>query len=72
MTDVYFPGDAPIKIHQNRVPHCPKEFSAGYFWYSGKRKGTGKLPKWVEKLLYGQGGLSSEEEELEPQERHCK
>ena len=33
---------------------------------------TGKPPKWVEKLLYGQRGLSSEEEELEPQERHCK
>ena len=40
VTNVYFPGDAPIKIHQNRVSHCPKEFPAGYFWYGGKRKGT--------------------------------
>ena len=40
-----------IKIHQNRVSHCPKEFPAGYFWYGGKRKGTGKPPRWVEELL---------------------
>ena len=51
VTNVYFPGDAPIKIHQNRVSHCPKEFPAGYFWYGGKRKGTGKPPRWVEELL---------------------
>ena len=43
----------------------PNEFPAGYFWYDGKRKGTVKPPKWVEKLLDGQEGLSSEEEELE-------
>ena len=52
VTNVYFPGDAPIKIHQNRVSHCPKEFPAGYFWYGGKRKGTGGL-RWVEELLSG-------------------
>ena len=53
VTNVYFPGDAPIKIHQNRVSHCPKEFPAGYFWYGDKRKGTGKPLRWVEELLSG-------------------
>jgi len=31
-------------VHQNRVSHCPEEFLAGYYWYSGKRKGTGTPP----------------------------
>ena len=56
--NVYFPGDAPIKLHQNQVSHCHKEFLAGYFRYGGKRKGTGKPTKWVEELL------SNEEERL--------
>ena len=51
VTNIYFPGDAPIEIHQNRVSHCPKEFPAGYFWYGGKRKGAGRPPRWVETLL---------------------
>ena len=63
VANVYFPGDAPIRVHQNRVAHCPREFPAGYFWYGGKRKGRGKPPKWVEKLLQA----PSSEEGLEPQ-----
>ena len=64
MANVYFPGDAPIRVHQNRVAHCPREFPAGCFWYGGKRKGRGKPHKWVEKLLQE----PSSEEGLEPQE----
>ena len=64
VANVYFPGDAPIRGHQNRVTHCQKEFSAGYFWYGGKCKGRGKPPKWIEKLLQE----PSREEGLEPQE----
>ena len=64
MANVYFPGDAPIRVHQYRVAHCLREFPAGYFWYGGKRKGRGKPPKWVEKLLQE----PSSEEGLEPQE----
>ena len=75
-SNVYFPRDAPIKIHQNRVTHCPKEFPARYFWYGGKRKGTGNQNGWNPNRRnwypYGlvsiraAGGLSSEEGELEP------
>ena len=64
MAKVYFPGDAPIKVHQNRVAHCPREFPAGYFWYGGKCKGRGKPPKSVERLLQ----KPSSEEGLEPQD----
>ena len=68
MANVFFPGDAPIRVHQNRVAHCPREFQAGYFWHSGKRKGTGKPPKWVEKLLQeplSEEGLELQEEDIE-------
>jgi hypothetical protein len=30
---------------------CPDGLSAGYYWYGNKRKGPGRPPKWVEKLL---------------------
>jgi len=38
-------------VHQNRVSCCPEEFPAGYYWYGGKRKGTGAPPRWVDNLL---------------------
>jgi len=38
-------------VPQNRVSCCPDEFPAGYYWYGGKRKGTGAPPKWVDNLL---------------------
>ena len=60
LISLYFPGNAPIKVHQNRESHCPKEFPAGYFWYGGKRKGSGKPPRWVEELL------NDQEEQSEP------
>jgi len=48
---VHFPSDSHIKVHQNIVSRCPDEFPAGYYWYGGKRKGTGTPPKWVDNLL---------------------
>ena len=51
VSNVYFPSDARIKVHQNRVSCCPEEFPAGYYWYGGKRKGTGAPPRWVDNLL---------------------
>ena len=52
-TKVYFPEDGEIQVHQSRVCACPAGFPAGYFWYGGRRKGPGRPPKWVEKLLEG-------------------
>ena len=37
---------------------CPKEFPAGFYWYGGKRKGPGRPPKWVDRLLES-GGIPS-------------
>ena len=48
---VYHPQDSPIHVHQSRVCLCPEDFPAGYYWYGGKRKGPGRPPKWVGRLL---------------------
>ena len=48
---VYHPQDGPICIHQSRICLCPDEFPAGYYWYGGKRRGPGRPPKWVDRLL---------------------
>ena len=37
---------------------CPSEFPAGYFWYGSGRKGPGRPPRWVDRLL--STGLASE------------
>ena len=49
-TNVYFPDDKPIRVHQSRVCPCPVEFPAGYYWYGGKRQGIGQPPRWIEQL----------------------
>ena len=48
---VYFPQHGAVRVHQFRVCCCPSEFSAGYFWYGGRRKGPGRPTKWVDTLL---------------------
>ena len=50
-TKVYFPQEVKLHVHQSRVCVCPQEFPAGYYWYGGKRKGPGRPPKWVDKML---------------------
>ena len=40
--------------HQLRVKPCPRGFTAGYYWYGSKRKGPGRLPRWVRDVLTGQ------------------
>ena len=48
---VYFPREDAVKVHQTRVKPCPDGLLAGYYWYGTKRKGPGRPPKWVEKIL---------------------
>ena len=50
-TKVYFPDHGEIRIHQSRICPCPAEFPAGYFWYGSRRKGPGRHPRWVDRLL---------------------
>ena len=46
-----FPEHNKLHVHQSRVCPCPPGFLAGYYWYGTKRKGPGRPPRWVEKLL---------------------
>lgn len=48
---VYFPLEDPIQVYQNRVKPCPDGFTAGFYWYGGKRRGPGRPPRWVETVL---------------------
>ena len=48
---MYFPLEDPIQVHQTRVKPCPQGFTAGFYWYGTKRKGPGRPPKWVERVL---------------------
>ena len=48
---VYYPQEGELHIHQTRVCECPKQFSAGFYWYGGRRKGPGHPPKSVDHLL---------------------
>ena len=53
MVKVYFPQEAEICIHQERVKKCPSNFPAGFYWYGRHRRGPGRPPKWVQSLLEG-------------------
>ena len=64
VSNVYFPSDSHIKVHQNRVSHCPDEFPAGYYWYGGKRKGTGAPPKWVHNFPNKSENITTGEKEV--------
>lgn len=55
---VFFPAEGPIQVHQSRVCwhrsrvcRCPDQLPAGFYWYGGKRKNSGKTPKWLKILL---------------------
>ena len=50
-TKVYFPEEKLIQVHQTRVKPCPGGFMAGHYWYGTKRKGPGRPPRWVERVL---------------------
>lgn len=63
---VYHPQDSPIHVHQSWVCRCPAEFPAGYYWYGGKRRGPGRPPRWVDRLL--QSGSTAHEL---PSESNC-
>ena len=51
VTKIYFPCDKQITVHQSRIKHCPTNFPEGFYWYGGKQRGQGRIPKWVENLL---------------------
>ena len=64
VSNVYFPSDSHIKVHQNRVSRYADEFPAGYYWYSGKRKGTGTPLNWVDNLFIQSESSTTGEKEF--------
>jgi len=67
VTKLYSPQEGVIKVHQSRVCPCPIQFPPGYYWYGGKRKGPGRPPKWVDRLLAGQ--LTKDQDQPTEQQR---
>jgi len=57
--NIYFPQDDLLLIHQSRVKACLHNFPDGFYWYKGRRRGSGK-PQWVEDLLRGPNRLSEQ------------
>ena len=51
LTKVYFPQDRTIQVHQSRVKVCPPKFPAVFYWYGGRRRGPGRPPRSVSKVL---------------------
>jgi len=36
-----------IYVHQSRVKPCPCNFPAGFYWYGGNNKESGRVLKWT-------------------------
>ena len=51
LTKVYFPQDRTIQVHQSRMKACPPKFPAAFYWYGGRRRGPGRPPRWVSRVL---------------------
>ena len=70
---VYFPQDGSIQVHAHRVTMCPPEFPAGFYWYGSRRRGPGRPPKWVDRMMSSQGATdhdaSTEEADKDVDER---
>ena len=48
---VYFPQEGSIQVHAQRVTKCPMNFPSGYYWYGNRRKGPGRPPKWLDRMM---------------------
>jgi len=68
---VYYPQDGQIQVHLSRVMECPPEFPAGYYWYGGKRHGSGCSPKWVDRLLANSNDVSTDRDAGIDPDDHC-
>ena len=58
---VFFPDEPPIQVHQLRVCACPPNLPAGFYWYGGRRKSAGTIPRWLQKRFNLNDELSGEE-----------
>ena len=51
---LYTSKSDPIRVYLHRVSKCPPNFPAGYYWYGDSRNGSGRPPKWIDRLLPAQ------------------
>jgi len=63
VSNVYFPQDPLIMIHQSWVKSCPHNFPRGFYWCGGCRCGLGKPPQWFEDMLTDQQSFNSNTEQ---------
>ncbi len=52
-----------LKIHLSRVKLSPPNLPAGFYWYGGKKKCLGHIPKWVDQLLIDEEAKETGDEE---------
>ena len=48
---IYFPQEGSIQVHTQRVTKCPPNFPSGYYWCRNRRKGPGRPPKWLDRMM---------------------
>lgn len=65
VSKVYYPQEAVLRVHQERVCFCPSELPAGFFWYGRRRHSPGRPPRWVQ-LLMERGTPESDESVGDP------
>ena len=53
---VYLPQEGSIQVHAQRVTKCPPNFPSGYYWYGNRRKGPGRPPKWLDRMMSSSSG----------------
>ena len=51
LTNVYFPQEPGMVVHQLRVCPCPDLLPSGFYWYGSKRRNPGRTPPWLSRLL---------------------
>ena len=60
VVEVYFPEEGPLQVHQRRVCSCPNALPIGFYWYSGTRKSSKRVPNDA------QNEVSSDQSDTEP------
>ena len=52
-----------IRVHLQHVTRCPTTFTAGHYWYGGRRNCP---PKWIDRFELNENGVQSTGEESTP------
>ena len=47
VSNVYFPEDPPMLVHQLRVCPSPDKLPGGFYWYGARHRSPGRVPNWL-------------------------